>query len=215
MRRALRQIRARLAAGLLTALPFVVTVWLLGFLFRLVDRVLTARSLRLLELIGSAGALPVWSIRLASVLVVMLALYLLGIAATHVAGRQLLRLVEWLLARVPLLGGVYRTLRQVADAVGTGASSAFRRCVLIEYPRRGLWTMAFVTNERRVTAGAAGEPLVPVFLPTTPNPTSGYFLLVPESECRPLDIPVEEGVKLVVSGGILLPPLREGPEERP
>ncbi|UCF68655.1 MAG: DUF502 domain-containing protein [Acidobacteriota bacterium] len=205
MNRAWRHLRARLLAGLLFVIPFVATLWVVRVLFHLIDGLLTDQAIVLLGIGDDLSRLTVWIIRVAALMSVVGVLYLLGLAATHVIGRELLRIVEWTIEKIPLLGGVFRAVRQVTIAIGAAGSSAFRRCVLIEYPREGLWTLAFVTNERSFPVGDPPQPSLAVFVPTTPNPTSGYFLLVPEPQCRPLDIPVDDGIKMIVSGGIVGP----------
>ena len=129
-----------------------------------------------------------------------------GALFANVAGRFLVRFGEGLVARVPVVRTVYGVLKQIFDAVLAQSANAFREVVLIEYPRRGIWVIGFVTSPtrgevQRVTA----DEMVNVFLPTTPNPTSGFLLFVPRKDCIPLDMTVEEGVKLVISGGIVSP----------
>jgi uncharacterized membrane protein len=110
---------------------------------------------------------------------------------------------SWIL-RIPLVRSIYGGARQLLDAFNATKSGGFSRVVLVEYPRKGLYTVGFVTNERPGTGGTVKE--VFVFLPTTPNPTSGWLALVPMDQVIDLDVSVEEGVKLVVSGGIVVPP---------
>ncbi len=201
-----RHFRSRFLTGLLFVLPLVATVWVVNLLFRIIDNILTSNAIRLIDSIDEDAWGLVWLIRLLSLLVVIVVLYLLGLLATNVVGRRLLRAGDRTIARIPLVGGIYAATRQVLDAVGTGHRAAFRRCVLIEYPRRGVWTLAFVTNEGSRAAAGAGEGYVSLFVPTTPNPTSGYFVVMPRADCRPLAMTVEEGVKMIVSAGIVVPP---------
>jgi uncharacterized membrane protein len=110
---------------------------------------------------------------------------------------------SWIL-RVPFVRSIYGGARQLLDAFNATKSGGFSRVVMVEYPRRGIWTVGFVTNER---PGSGADPSeVFVFLPTTPNPTSGWLALVPIEQIIDLDLTVEEGIKLIVSGGIVLPP---------
>jgi len=140
-------------------------------------------------------------------LLIMLAfLTLVGFMAAGLAGRTLVRIGERLLSRMPVVRSVYGTLKQIFETVLAQSSRSFREVVLIEYPRRGLAAVAFVTGPTRgEIQERSGEELVNVFLPTTPNPTSGFLLFVPKSELVHLDMTIEEGIKLVISGGIVAP----------
>jgi uncharacterized membrane protein len=210
-----RHARSRLIAGLLVVLPFVATIWIVVLLFNLVDGVVARPAMRLIGIDEAAGWRIVWLTRLISVVLVAISLYVLGLLATNVAGRFLLRAFDRAAGGIPVAGSIYRGTKQLMDALGAGSSSAFRRCVMIEYPRKGVWTLAFVTNEKRVTPTPGADRCLTLFVPTTPNPTSGYFLIVPERDCIPLAISVEDGVKMIVSAGIVLPGAMAVMEERP
>ena len=131
-------------------------------------------------------------------------IYLLGLVAGNLAGRRLVHTIESIILRIPLVKGIYGSARQLLDAFSVTGQRHFSRVVVIEYPRRGLWTIGFVTREARHALGG-GEKVVPIFLPTTPNPTSGWMILVPIDELIELEMSVENGLKLVVSGGIVSP----------
>jgi len=140
-------------------------------------------------------------------LLIMLAfLTLVGFLAAGLAGRTLVHIGERILSRMPIVRSVYGTLKQIFETVLAQSSRSFREVVLIEYPRRGVGAIAFVTGPTRGEVQArSGEELVNVFLPTTPNPTSGFLLFVPKSDLVHLDMTIEEGIKLVISGGIVAP----------
>ena len=140
-------------------------------------------------------------------LLIMLAfLTLVGFLAAGLAGRTLVHIGERLLSRMPIVRSVYGTLKQIFETVLAQSSRSFREVVLIEYPRRGLGAIGFVTGPTRGEIQArSGEELVNVFLPTTPNPTSGFLLFVPKSDIVHLDMTIEEGIKMVISGGIVAP----------
>jgi uncharacterized membrane protein len=126
--------------------------------------------------------------------------------AAGLAGRTLVHIGERILSRMPIVRSVYGTLKQIFETVLAQSSRSFREVVLIEYPRRGIGAIAFVTGPTRGEVQArSGEELVNVFLPTTPNPTSGFLLFVPKSDLVHLDMTIEEGIKLVISGGIVAP----------
>jgi uncharacterized membrane protein len=143
-------------------------------------------------------------------LLVMLAfLTLVGMLTAGLAGRTLVRLGEQLLSRMPIVRSVYGTLKQIFETVLAQSSRSFREVVLIEYPRRGIGAIGFVTGPTRgEVQSRADDELVNVFLPTTPNPTSGFLLFVPRKDLVHLDMSIEEGIKMVISGGIVAPSQR-------
>jgi uncharacterized membrane protein len=134
-------------------------------------------------------------------------LVVIGAIARSVLGQLVVRMGESILAHIPIMRGLYGALKQIFQTVLTNKSDAFRKVVLVEFPRRDAWTLGFVTGP---TAGEAQEKIkdttVNVFVPTTPNPTSGFLLMVPQRDVVPLDMTVEQGIKMVVSGGIITPP---------
>jgi uncharacterized membrane protein len=140
-------------------------------------------------------------------LVVTLAsLTFVGMLAAGFAGRTLVRIGEGVLARMPIIRGVYGTLKQIFETVLAQSSRSFREVVLIEYPRRGIGAIGFVTGPTRgEVQDRAESELVNVFLPTTPNPTSGFLLFVPKEDLIHLDMSIEDGIKMVISGGIVAP----------
>jgi len=120
-------------------------------------------------------------------------------------GRLLARFTEWLLLKVPLLRSVYVTSRQIGEALWTPQGNMFSKVVLIEYPRKGIYTIGFLTNENKKEwelSVKTNKQLLSIFVPTTPNPTSGFLLFVPREDCQFLDMKVSEGMKLVISGGV-------------
>jgi uncharacterized membrane protein len=138
------------------------------------------------------------------VLITAILIYAIGVIGSNFTGRRWLRWFESWILRVPLVRNVYGPLRQLLDSFGSGRDENFSRVVLVQYPREGLWTMGFVTTEKRHTF--AGEKhKVPVFLPTTPNPTSGWLVFADEDDLLTLDLTVEDAIKLIVSGGIVGP----------
>lgn len=142
--------------------------------------------------------------------VMLIAFTLVGWIAAGLAGRTLVRLGEAIVGRMPVIRGVYSALKQVFETLFTQSSQSFRQVVLIEFPRRGAWSLGFVTG---TTAGEVGRrlgstsdaELINVFIPTTPNPTSGFLMFVPRSELHFLDMSVEDGLKMLVSVGLVTP----------
>lgn len=147
------------------------------------------------------------------VVALILIILLAGVVATNFLGRKLFELWESFLQSVPVIRNIYSLVKSVVDTISLQGKEKFNRVVLIEFPRKGQYSIAFVTG---VTRGEVQqltkERVINVYVPTTPNPTSGYFLLVPESEIVPLSMSVEDGLKMVISGGLYTPPVPD--EER-
>lgn len=194
-------LRNYLITGILVSLPLVVTVWVLLALFRTVD--------------GSLGAVLAWIIGLftgealripgAGFVLTAVVLVLIGMVATNVFGRRLVTFAESILLKFPLVRPVYLGVKQIIDAFSVQKGS-FREVVLVEYPRRGMYALGFVTNDSGHELEARiGKPAKMIFVPTVPNPTSGFVLVVPADELTPLDMSTEEAFKLLLSGGLVMP----------
>ena len=201
-------IRSRTVRGLLLILPMLVTVWLLKILFDLINTYITPMVVAVFRAAGSPD-LDRWQARIGfpiiGLLLTVLAIYLCGLLAGNIVGRRLVLMVESLVLRVPVVKGIYGAARQLLDAFSFAEKKTFSKVVLVEYPRKGLWTIGFVTTEKEHRITGQSSHAVPVFLPTTPNPTSGWLLFVPLDDLIVLDLPMEEAIKLVVSGGIVSP----------
>jgi len=186
-------LRNRLVTGLLVAFPLVVTIFFGRFLFGLVDRWTDPISMYLFErrIPGVGTALFV------------LLIFVLGVLAHNVLGRRLLRIGDRLFARIPILRSIYLGTREVTRAFAGDRTKSFRRVVLIPFPYDGVWGMAFVTGEFEETTLEGSRRLISVFMPTTPNPTTGFFLVYPEASVRTTDLTVEEALRMVISGGLV------------
>ena len=204
------QARKLLIRGLLTVLPLVITFWLVSVLFRFVDQTagtLVGRALGLLGVEDPHAGWWAYLVPLIGLAVVGTLLMGFGVLATNFLGKRLLGIFERLLLRIPFVRTIYVSAKQLLEALTFGRKGAFREVVAFEYPRRGIWVLGFVSSSMPASALGDGEgELVNVFLPTTPNPTSGFLLILPAAEVRRLPISVEEGIKMIVSGGLVLPP---------
>lgn len=191
-----RKIRTRMASGLVVLVPLLVTLAALRFLF-----VFTAGIL--LPVLNPALASWPWLWKgLLSLAILLVGIYVLGEITTHVVGRRVLELGEGILLRVPFVKVVYRISKQVVSAFqGTGVR-AFQSVVLVQFPHPGMRALGFVTS---TVTRADGTTWNTVFVPTTPNPTSGFLQVVPTSDVVHTDFTVEEGVKMVMSLGALVP----------
>lgn len=189
-----------LIAGLLVWVPLGVTVMVINLLVGIMDKTLLwlPVAYRPDTLLGFH--LPGLGVLL-SVLVVMVT----GVVVANLFGRKLVRGWEMLLARIPLVRTIYASVKQILETVFS-SGQAFRKVLLIEYPRKGLWTLAFQSGKTRGEAQAkTGVEVLNVFIPTTPNPTSGFFIMVPRSDVIELDMSVDDGLKMIISAGVVVP----------
>ncbi|MBU3725470.1 MAG: DUF502 domain-containing protein [Burkholderiaceae bacterium] len=188
-----------LLAGLLLWTPLAITIWLITWVFDILDSVLP-QALRSEVLFGVH--IPGFG-----VLVVVLLILLTGFLAANLIGQKLLEVWEGVMKRIPLFRSIYSSVKQVSDTILSPNGQAFRQAVLIQYPRQGLWTIAFLTGTPSSDiASHLPAECVSVYVPTTPNPTSGFFLMVPRSDVIELSIGVDAALKYVVSMGTV-PPL--------
>jgi uncharacterized membrane protein len=189
-------LRNRLVVGFLVSFPLVVTIFFARFSFGLLDRWFRPISTRLFgfQIVGGGLVLA------------LVGLLLLGIVATNVFGGRLLSLFERWISSVPLLSPIYQGARQITEAIQMNDERDFRRVVLLQFPHAGVRSLGFVTREFPGPTAFSSEPSVLVFVPTTPNPTSGFLVAARASDLTAVDITVEEGVKMVISGGLLTPP---------
>lgn len=200
----LKRLKHRLLGGTLVLLPLLVTFWLAGFLYVK----LTNWAVALVQYVAPGLHSLFWVqqiVRVTTLLLIIAVLLLVGEFMRYKSGRLLAHLTELLLLKVPILRSVYLTSRQIGEALWTPKGNMFRQVVLIEYPRRGSFALGFLTNENRgecELAAKTGRQLLSIFVPTTPNPTSGFLLFLPREDCIFLEMKVSEGMKLVISGGI-------------
>ena len=207
-----------LIAGLLVWLPLAVTIWVLQAVLGLLDGVfgwlLTARRwcCRWRRTRRSSGCARSPG---SACCVMLLGLLLTGVFATNIVGQWWLRQGHRVLSKIPIVKSIYSSVKQVSDTLFSSSGNAFRQAVLVQYPRQGSWTIAFVTGK---PGGEAAHHLrgdyLSVYVPTTPNPTSGFFLMVPRADVITLAMSVDEALKYVISMGVVAPPMH-GAHRRP
>lgn len=194
-------LRRYLIAGVLVWLPIVVTVVILKFLIDLVDN-----SLLLLPNNWQPEQVVGFRVPGLGLLLSALVLLMTGMIVTNLLGRNMVRVWEGILARIPVVRTIYSASKQLTETLFSGTGKSFRKVVMVRFPHAGVWTLAFVTGEGMQEASAkTGKDLVNVFVPTTPNPTGGYFLMVPRDDILELDMSVDAGIKLILSAGAVLP----------
>ena len=204
-----------LIAGLLVVIPLATTFWLATTVSRFVLAFLTSIPKQLNPFITLNPFLQDLINVSLGLTVPLLGILLIGLMARNIVGRWLLEFGEGTLSRIPLAGSVYKTLKQLLQTFLKDNSKRFRRVVLVEYPREGLFSVGFVTGSVGPSLQAELEqPLLSVFIPTAPNPTTGWYTLVPESSVRDLNISVEDAFRTIISAGIVNPDEREVPANR-
>ena len=205
----LRNTRSNFLAGVLVTAPLGITVYIVWAIINWVDDSVTP----LLPALYNPETYLPFRIPGTGLIVVFIMLTMIGALTTGLVGRFWVHTTQRVMARMPVVRSVYGAIKQVFETILQQKSTAFRQVVLFEYPRRGCWALGFITGRTlgEVQSVTADE-VVNVFLPTTPNPTSGYLLFLPRKDLVELDMSVEEGIKMVVSGGIVTPPDRRPAE---
>ena len=207
------RLRNLFIAGLLVLLPISLTIFIITFIFQKLDNLLSPAFVKLLILLG----LPLQADQFVMGLGVVATIFIIiftGLITKNILGKKLFRLGEIIVEKIPVARSIYSGAKQIIDAVSKSQLDAFNKVVMVEYPRKGLFSLGFVTCEARgEIQGKTKNKVVNVFIPTTPNPTSGLLIFVPKEDITPLTMSVEEGIKLVVSGGIVTPTENDNPQQ--
>jgi uncharacterized membrane protein len=202
-------VKRYLVAGLLTWLPLAITIWVLLWLIGVTDSIfgwflggITALAPAAAPAVDMLKKIPALS-----VIVLALAMLVTGIFVTNVFGQWWVRQWDKLMHRIPIVKSIYSSVKQVSDTLFSSSGNAFREAVLVQYPREGVWTVAFVTGRPsgEVAEQLGGEERLSVYVPTTPNPTSGFFLIVRRAEVKELAMSVDQALKYVISMGVVMP----------
>ncbi|MFW5431925.1 MAG: DUF502 domain-containing protein [Methylophilaceae bacterium] len=190
--------------GLLVLVPLVVTFWVMSTLIETLDQ-----SLLLLPEDWRPQKLLGFSMAGLGALLTLAVIFLTGLIATNFFGQQLIMLWEEMLSRVPVVKSIYSSVKQVSDTLFSDSGNAFRKALLIEFPRKDSWTVAFLTGEPGgdVSNHLKGD-FVSVYVPTTPNPTGGYFLMLPKADVVELDMSVDQALKYIISMGTVAPEVK-------
>lgn len=195
-------LRGRFFAGMVIAAPLAATYFILQFLITFIDDQVRP----LLPPVLKPETYTNYAIPGFGVLVMIVALTLLGAITANLVGRALLQATDRLLSRIPIVRNVYAAIKQLTEVLANNKQASFDRCVLVEYPKKGSWCIAFVSSGAKGEIGAKlGENRLGVFVPTSPNPTSGFLIYVDEAETIALDMSVEEGAKMILTAGLVVP----------
>ena len=197
----MKHLRRYLVAGLLVWIPLGVTIFILKVLIGLMDKtlLLIPEQYRPEEWLG-------FTIPGLGLILTLLVLLVTGVLAANIVGRSMVGLWESLLDRIPVVRSVYSAVKNFTEIVFSGSGQSFKKVLLIEYPRKGIYSLAFqtATNLGEVQ-GRMGEEMICTFVPTTPNPTSGYIIIVPKKDVIELDMEIDEALKMIISLGVVVP----------
>ncbi len=199
-------LRSYFVTGLLIWVPLVITLWVLNLIVSTMDQ-----SLQLLPAEMQPELIFGRRVPGVGVVLTVVVIFLTGLLTRNILGQGLLRVWEALLARIPIVRSIYSSVKQVSDTVLSPSGQAFRKALLVQYPRSGVWTIGFQTGTPAdEVRSVVSVEMVSVYVPTTPNPTSGFFLMFPRHETIELDMSVDEALKYVVSMGVVAPDPRTG-----
>ena len=200
MLKLLTRLRNYLISGLLFWIPLILTIIVIKFFLEFINSLVPQEYLP--EAIFNLDT----SIPGSGIILLFLIILITGILVTNILGRRLVALWEKLLNRIPGFRNIYNILKKVSDTVLNTSSQSFKKAFLIQYPSKGIWVIAFQSGDYRGEAESIiGEESINLFVPTTPNPTSGFFILIPKKDAFELDISVEDAFKLVISAGVVTP----------
>lgn len=187
--------------GLLIWAPLGITIWVLSLILGMMDQ-----SIMLLPSDWQPRALLGFHLPGMGALLTLLVVFVTGLLTANFIGQRLVRWWEALLHRIPVVRSVYQSVKQISDTVFSPSGQAFRQAVLVQYPRPGSWTIGFLTGTPGGEIAAhLGKDMVSLYVPTTPNPTSGFFLMVPKADVVELDMSVEDALKYLISMGVVAP----------
>ncbi|MBN1959669.1 MAG: DUF502 domain-containing protein [Deltaproteobacteria bacterium] len=203
-------IKRTFITGLFIILPILVTYWILAFIFGAVNGTVTPILTHFIEFVAPGQwlqhAFMEYFAPIVSFIIAVSVIYLVGLVGGNVLGRQIIRLLEALVLRIPMVRGIYSAVRQFFDTFSHNKATAYRGVVLVEFPRAGSWAMGLLTGSAtKEISKHAQNNLVSVFIPTTPNPTGGYLIFIPESQVIRLSISVDDALKMIISCGVLTP----------
>lgn len=206
----LTRLRNNFLTGLVVVAPIGITVYLTWFIVDFVDSTVLPAVLPLVPAEYQPDQILPFSLPGLGVLIFVVFVVFIGGLAKNFFGREILRVGEGWVDRMPVVRSIYNALKQIAETIFAQSGASFDRACLVQYPRRGVWSIAFIATDTKgeVKARAApNEEMISVFLPTTPNPTSGFLLFVPAKDVHVLDMTVEEAAKLIISAGLITPPM--------
>jgi len=190
-----RHLFTKILSGLLILIPFFIAYFILRLVFRMILSIVSP----ILHL-GSYSGMPESIVTILSIIILVIIVYLLGVLATYSFGRKMVKLTETLMLKIPLLKTIFSASKTAISALSLNREASFHSVVFIEFPKEGYWSFGFVTG---VTSDKDGEDYFKVFMPTTPNPTTGFFMIVKQKDVVKTDMSVEDALQSILTGGIL------------
>ena len=200
--------RNNIIAGLFVTIPLLISIIIIIFIYEKLTSWSIALFIHIPWIKELADYLPFSElIKIISLILILFLIFIVGILARNTIGSKIITFAEWFLMKVPMFNIVYSTIKNIGDAIRNQQNGMFRKVVLFEFPKNGIYSVGFVTNEDNLweVRDKVDKELISVFLPLTPNPTSGYFLLLPKTDLTYLEMSVSEAMKLIISGGAITP----------
>lgn len=209
----MKRIKSLFATGLITVLPVLITINIMSWIFKYLNNYLS-RNIFVKEMTSYLLKYEFYSkfttqllVYLIAVIIIVLTIIITGLAMRNVMGKKTAKIIDRLFSNIPLVKPIYTTILQIRHLMFTSNTKAYQKVVMIEYPRKGIYSLGFLTNrENKYFENILGEKkLLNIFVPTSPNPTSGMFIMVEVENVKELDIKIEDAVKLIISGGAIAP----------
>ena len=191
----IKNIKYYIITGFISILPVIATYWIF---IKLIDY-FSKPGVIFLEMLFNDN-IPQYLSQLTGIIFTFIFIYFIGLLVSNVIGKRIYSWIEKMFTQIPVVNTVYKTIKQFITSISNSKKNAFKKVVLIEYPRLGIWTMAMVTGESK---NRKNKLFYHIFVPTTPNPTSGFMLYIPQKDVQETDISIEEGLKIIISGGML------------
>jgi len=209
----MKRIKSLFATGLITVLPVLITINIMSWIFKFLNNYLS-QNIFVKEMISYLLKYEFYSkfttqilVYLIALIIIILTIIITGLAMRNVIGKKIAKKIDQLFSNIPLVKPIYTTILQIRHLMFTSNTKAYQKVVMIEYPRKGIYSLGFLTNrENKLFEDIlGGKKLLNIFIPTSPNPTSGMFIMVEADTVKELDIKIEDAVKLIISGGAIVP----------
>ncbi len=208
----MKKLKNLFITGLLTILPVLITLNIMSWIFKSLNSYLS-RNIIVKEIVEYLMTFQIYSqfttqvlVYIMAIIIILLTIVITGLAMRNVMGKKIALSIDKLFSNLPLIKPIYTTILQIRELMFTSNTKAYQKVVMIEYPRKGIYSLGFLTNrENKLFEEILEKDLLNIFIPTSPNPTSGMFIMVEASEVKELDIKIEDAIKLIISGGAIVP----------
>jgi uncharacterized membrane protein len=209
----MKRIKGLFVTGIITVLPVLITINIMSWIFKFLNNYLS-RNIFVKEMTSYLLKYEFYSklttqvlVYLIAVVIIILTIIITGLAMRNVIGKRIAKKIDFLFSNIPLVKPIYTTILQIRHLMFTSNTKAYQKVVMIEYPRRGIYSLGFLTNRKNELFEEilGGKKLLNIFIPTSPNPTSGMFIMVEADDVKELDIKIEDAIKLIISGGAIVP----------